>query len=234
MTQTPQSVIEKVLGLLRLAEGSESPNERAVAASRAAEIMQRHRLEQCDLRVTTDEEQVSLNGASLPLDFWANRPAWFGILSWGVCETQNCRCAYSRDAHGPCLRIIERPSDAQVASYLCAYLRREIDARCHEALKRREISGRTAANNFRNGAVRMVLGRLRAANLKANTTATSTAIVRVEAQLAEADRAFRQDGGRGRVHRSRIGDYDAFEAGRAAGAKIPLNKGIDGKREPGA
>jgi len=171
---TYQEALAKAAKLLRLAK-SDNPNEAALAASRAQEIIDRWKLDVSGIGVDGalelgSEEPIN-NFSHDPLDAVAAR--WKDQLAITLAKINQAQ-VYRADG-GLCL--IGRPSDVQTIRYLYTWLCREV-----ERLAARDCAGcgRTYWNNFRIGVVDTVAKKLR---LQADET---LAAVRQEAAVEAA------------------------------------------------
>lgn len=227
--------IDKVVRLLRLAK-SDNPHEAALAAAKAQEIIDRHKLSASDLGEGTgaslaDEPIADFKAA--PLEEGSSIASWKSRLAMVIAGANQCR-VYLNRGHGAGIAIVGRASDAEAVRYLYAWLVREVDR-----LADRDGAGlgRTWRNNFRIGVVETIASRLRAqkeetrAAVKDEARAVNpNAIVRVEqaiARVEEKDRAvdvWLQKNLRLRTTRSTSRyNSSARDAGRRAGHEISFN-----------
>lgn len=233
-----QEAVAKVAKLLRLAK-STNPHEAALAASRAQEIMDRHKLTGSDL---SQGEQVK---SDEPVKHWSHDPLdtdgsarWKGQLGVTIAKLNQCKL-YRRTNATYCL--IGRASDVQTVRYLYGWLVREIERLASENCAG---CGRTYWNNFRLGAVETVSARLQASakvtvetvkNEAASSAAggdNGRALAIVEKSLATIERQRREVDDYGktvlrlrsrRASRSTF-DPSAREAGRQAGKTIRMTQ----------
>lgn len=175
---------------------------------------------------------------------------WLSMLADIVATNSNCRtfCRLRRkrvrDPRGPhwdeyignyrlrhtqtMIMLVGRTSDVAVASYMFAYLRREIDRLTERALAVGEIYGRTAANNYRLGAIEGIAGKLALSRAETRSEASSTALVRIDQDSALLDRYLENlQLGKGRSTPVN-GDAEARAAGREAGRNISVTPGVEG------
>jgi hypothetical protein len=147
--------LEKAKKLLRLAQ-SDNPNEAALAASRAQEIIDRFKIEKFALEFEDNKpaapDEPIKNFAGDPLDDSGRAETWKIRLAMELAKQNQCKI-YS--SGGLC--IIGRPSDATAVRYLFAWLTREIDRLAREHCAG---YGRNYWNNFRIGAADTVARRL--------------------------------------------------------------------------
>jgi len=147
--------LEKAKKLLRLAQ-SDNPNESALAASRAQEIIDRFKIEKFALEFDNDKpaapDEPIKNFEGDPLDDTGRTETWKIRLAMELAKQNQCKIYSHR---GLC--IIGRPSDATAVRYLFAWLTREI-----ERLAQGSCAGygRNYFNNFRIGAAETVARRL--------------------------------------------------------------------------
>lgn len=232
----------KAVKLLRLAQSS-NPHEAALAASRAQELMDRHKLTglsaDLDPDAAANAEPIAdfkadlMEGGSHVLDTWKCR------LAMTVARQNECKVYghVSLDARGRKVKgfaIIGRASDAQTVRYLYAWLAREVDRLTDQLCAG---YGRVYRNNFRIGCAETVCARLEAARqetvaaVKTEAQAAgSLALVRVERALVRRERQLAaveawakshlklRSGGR----RSYTADPSAREAGRQAGHRVAM------------
>ena len=188
-----EKLLDKVKKLLRLAERTTNEGEAAAAAAAAQKLIERHRLDVAAIDISEGEgereapleapERAVLEGA----EGRRNKCAWRGALASGVARANACRVYWT----GPRLQIVGAPSDVATVRYLYAYLVREIDR-----LAGTKSGGKAWLHGWRMGAVSTVSQRLAAARDEARREARAeaqtgggTAIVRVNAALARAEKA---------------------------------------------
>lgn len=235
---THEEAVQKAAKLLRLAT-SDNPNEAALAASRAQDIIDRYKLTgmALDLEGKPAEPEEPIKNFAAPLNeedgASSQLQRWKGWLAMDLAKVNQCR-VYKSDGK---LKIIGRASDAETIRYMYAYLVKEI-----ERLTKRDAlgNGRTYANNFRIGCVETIGKRLREqhnATIEAVKTearaevSNPNAIVRVEQSIVRIEqraksvdawveanfKLYKSSGGGGRHH------SDARAAGRAAGHEVNLS-----------
>lgn len=211
-------MLGRVRRLLALAQ---SPNvhEAAAAAAAAQALIARHRLE----GVLADEvaEPVG-DGRDAPLEVALRPRRWKAFLAAGLARVNGC-IAYSVERpDGTALCLVGRDADRDAVAAVWSWLvqRIELLSATHGAGQPRRWH-----DAFRVGAAETVVARLAATEREARTGLSEAALVRVEPALAEraaaveayAARTLHLTRGRGlRV------DADALDAGRSAGATLPL------------
>lgn len=156
---THQEAVEKAVKLLRLAQSS-NPNESALAAGKAQEIIDRFKLGALSAEFET-------NGHTEPAepiqDFQADPLApgkklatWKWRLFVTIGKQNQCKGYLSR--YGG-IAVVGRPSDVQVVRYVFNWLVNEVERLAQSHCRGYGIS---FANNFRIGVVQTVCERLEA------------------------------------------------------------------------
>lgn len=153
------SVILKVQKLLRLS-ASNNPNEAALAATKAQELIDRYQLTQAmlaiesgDARRGLDDEPI-VNFADAPLDAPKQLDRWRATLAMTLARHNACKIWRK----GPQLMIVGRPSDAEMVRYLYGWLGGEVE---RLAEVKGAGKGRTWRNNFRLGVIDTITRKLR-------------------------------------------------------------------------
>ena len=221
--EAPREVIERIAKLLRLAEGEgATPNEAAVAAAKAAELMERHRIDRATVEADDDVGDVRA-WEDEPVHEARSLEGWVAALAKGIADTQGCdvvvRSWAGLPTLGPRIHIVlvGREGDVAVARYLLVYLHREL----------RRL-GRGEGWEFHAGAVACVLQRLRDRQRAVRVGASSTAIVRID-QRKEAVVKWMADQGYQRRKIRRAHDGGEFERGYVAGRGVPLHDAVGGE-----
>jgi hypothetical protein len=238
--ETNTEVLEKIKKLLRLA-ASDNPNEAALAAAKAQELMDRHKLNQAMLATPSEPEEgvVHFDDPDDALDtFGGKRVTWKDSLSAGLAKYNGCFIYVDNRTRGEIrLVIVGRPSDVQTVRYLYAFCVREI-----ERLTRAQGPGhgRTWTNNYRRGCVASIYEALheqrKSFEGQARTEAAhsgSSALVKVNTALAKIDSRYKEaEESLKKVMKLRAGkesqarhDSGAYERGKRDGATINLGAG---------
>lgn len=232
---THEEAIAKVAKLLRLAQ-SDNPNEAAIAAARAQEIMDRYKLEgiTADSDKPQAEPEEPIKAFNDPIEA-KQGSTWVVRLIVALADVNQCKCFKS----GSATHIIGRPSDAQTVRYLYGWLKAEVN---RLAVVHGRGEGNVWKNNFRLGVVDTIARKLheqqeatkRAVKAEA---ANPGAIVKVENAIAklearsQAVKVWAQQNMKFRPGRAVPGgqsDYGAREAGRKAGESINLTSQAKG------
>lgn len=232
--------------LLRLAR-SDNPNEAALAAARAQEVIDKYKLSQLAVEQSDsgtgpapEPDEPIRDFDSSPLDAWgANYCRWRISLASFVARANQCRIYMSHRGGKAGIFIIGRASDAETVRYLYAWIVREVD---RLADRDGAGNGKTWRNNFRLGVCDTVGKRLQeqrrateqAFMRDAETESdipreralvlASTAIQKLQRRSVEVDRWMAQNvrGMRNYSMGGAAGDYGARMAGREAGKSIAL------------
>lgn len=149
---THAEALQKVAKLLRLSKSS-NPNEAALAASRAQEIIDRFKIEAAAISLdgASEPDEPIKDFGDDPLEYLgARKTYWKSRLALALARYNGCKM-YNGDK-GPA--VIGRPSDVATVRYLYAWLRQEVDR-----LAARDCKG-TWANNYRNGVIDTIGSRL--------------------------------------------------------------------------
>lgn len=179
------AVIEKIKKLRALAQ-SANANEAANAAAAAERLLQEHRLSEAELETEAVEPAEAAEEDAVPVDTLGERISnWKDALLAAICRAHGCARYFNHSYvhRGYVARIVGRPSDTATVRYLYAWLSTEVE---RLARKHGRGKGRTWANSYRLGCVAGIREAMQAAEAKARTTATSAALVRLDARAAEA------------------------------------------------
>lgn len=230
---TTQEAIDKARKLLALAAGSTNPNEAAIAAARAQEILDRHRLSEAMLEAedSTSKETVDFG---LPLEELKKSSTWKGRLARSVAEANSCMVYITSSGRSfekkVSIQIVGRPSDIAKTQYMYSYLVSETD-RLTQANGKGQ--GKTWCNNYRLGIVDAVHERLQT-TMTTVVEATKEdpidskkvvqALMIINNHKNEVDRFVKERVGKLRSSKATWrGDKDARQTGYQHGQKIALN-----------
>ncbi len=228
---TMQDIISKVQKLRRLATSS-NVHEAAAAAAAADRLIQEHRLHESEIegQAGAVEEKPTEDYEPLIVGTSTHTATWRYRLALNLAHHYDVACFYGwrkNLASGQVdrtLHLIGRKSDVETVRYQDAYFTLEI-----ERLARTSgLRGRAALNSFRQGAVAGLLEAMRASKqavmqeARADANKQSAAIV-LASRYAESKTAMDKlhpDLKSGRALPSNVSNYDAFAAGRRAGAGL--------------
>lgn len=243
-------ILDRVKKLLALAVNSNNEHEAALAAQRAAVLMERHEIHAAELRALDEaanirtpepirEERVA--GGQ-------KRVAWRLALARGI--THKVHCHYF--TNGGAIIFFGRLSTIQGAAYMLAYLAHEV-----ERLAAREApprAGRAWHNAFKLGCAMRIAQRLNAKPVTARHVAdevsddaviasdgappppSAGALVLIKKDREEVDAAYETRSAtfsKGRAIGTAVSNYGAFERGRAAGDRANLGGDARGALKAG-
>jgi hypothetical protein len=236
-----QKVIERVQKFLAVSR-SDNEHEAALAASRAAKLMEEYNLSEAMLRVedTSRAAEPIVDGVKL-VDQTKKRSAWREAIATSVAMSLGCH-VYISNGNTVCFG---REGATQAWNYTSQYLFREVDRLADEAWDREGAAARKVGqsirrwkNSFRVGAAGAIATRLRNEanetrgqrrvrihNEYAESSDLALQVVEkdeheVESAYANRSRTFSNLGAIGSVS-SRTG----YTAGREAGSSMALGGG---------
>ena len=207
-----EKAIDKIMRLLELSK-SENVHEASLAAMRAQELMERHKLHISDIEADNGDDQEGwkpgpINEYSLELGKVAHRWA-INLLSTIAYVNQCSMCFYrarqrdrfrgdAGDPNRPARALLlGREEDIRTVLYMYRYLFVEITRLCekeHAKAKRQgQKTNRSWTNSFRIGAVVEISGRLKEARTKTRNEAReavssdSTSLMRVDQLVKQMD-----------------------------------------------
>jgi hypothetical protein len=223
------SVIGKVQKLLALSKSS-NPNEAANAAAAANKLIDEYRLSEMDL--STEEQELDPMVEDDGYVYETGR-----IIPWKSALVRNLAAHYGvahfNDNHYPegrkvsRYKLIGRTSDIHIVRYMFTWLSVECQRLADTNAKG---SGRVFVASYCEGFVQGVANQLRASRQEAKATATSSAIIKLDARLQEsqnfmyAQHDLRKSKGKSFAQR----DYGAFAAGQQQGQNIHLGAAMSG------
>lgn len=239
---TYEEALQKAVKLLRLSQSS-NPNKAALAAGKAQEIIDRYNIESVALDMASGDkpqpDEPIKDFSFDPLDAGTKKiSTWSWRLFTVISRGNGCKGYLTRN-NGGGIAIVGRPSDVQTVRYFYAWLKKEV-----ERLAGRDCrdTGRTWANNYRNGVVDTIKIRLEAQKKETQATVTKEildalppeqrrlALVRVNNAIAKVAEREQQAGAwmksnfrltKGTVRYS-VGVPSARAAGQKAGHEIRI------------
>jgi hypothetical protein len=217
--------VQKLYALARSANEHEAAN--AIAAAEA--LIQKHRISRAELESPTDAGERACE--SEPLEQYSRSLAgWRKLLS--AVLAHNYGCISVTDSRRRQLRIFGRPSDVMLLTLQYGRIVDQVESLTMENARGR---GRSYADSYRKGIVVTIRERLREAKAQAQSTATSQAIVRLDAREAEANAALHAAAnGRvrsGRKTAVRFGS-EGFVDGRRDGQRVHLGDSLGPASKP--
>jgi len=229
-----EEALRKAMACLRLSK-SANPNEAALAASKAQEIIDKFKLDvtgmdyEAEERLRDAEPIVDFGGD--PLDDGTEREKrWALSLASVVARVNQCRVYYAgKFDHGRRISIVGRPSDVQTARYVFAFIKRQVLELAKDACAGH--SG-TYWRHYCIGVVDTVGQRLRDQQLKtfgeersrhaANPMAlvkVNGAIVKLERKLEAVDKWFDDARKNNRLRNGHSGGGLSYSGGRSEGQR---------------
>lgn len=242
-------VLSKVRKLLDMAR-SGTEHEAALAAERAADLMQEHGLSEAEVRLTDQAkkaEPVVREAADVSRGD-KKIVAWKGALAHGVCAAHGVKFWW----HGGEIRMLGRASAVQAANYTLKWLANEVERLTEEgwhAYYTGEVfqNPRTWRHAFRVGCAARISARLverakerpelrvvydhnprhRERRALPPPPPASTALVLLQRDAEEVCDAYTQvsRGFRGSYRGGSYSSGDGYAAGRAAGDRVGLSSG---------
>jgi hypothetical protein len=222
-----EQVISTVQKLLRLAE-SDNENEAQLAADRAAELMQRYKIELAMLG-TLDPDSITIEQVTL----WDKCSVdWHEHLALGIASINDCgvwKCGRKE------LLICGTDSSMQVTNYMFHYLLRTI--RKLSRMYVREFGGRHSQRMaFAAGCVHRVVERLKERKKAREDVAVAdhgcTALMVVNSERKEVQRWMQNNLQLGKARRRRGRGGQSYWDGREAGNSVNIRDGLNGGRKP--
>lgn len=201
-------------------------NEAASAAKLAQKLLLEHKLSIADI-----EEQSEISEFLLD-DFNERAITWRSYLATVVCEANSTACFVSNSWHNGAkkcsLRIVGKPNDVEIAKYFYLHLSSEIERLCKFYMASGAGTGKTWSNSFKLGAAKAIADKLAEAKKEVIITASSSAIVRLDGELAVVKDWLTQKVKLKKGKPSHFTcDNSAYSSGYKAGKNISLNKAIE-------
>lgn len=232
---TYDEALQKAVKLLRLSQSS-NPNEAALAASKAQEIIDRYQIESTALNLdgqAPDEPIKDFNAD--PLEPGRKLDSWKWRLFLVIGKANGCK-GYLSGRGG--IAVVGRPSDVATVRYFFAWLVQEVNRLAERDCRG---NGRTYANNYRHGVIDTLGQRLNAQRRETQEqmrkeielmpeVAQSLALVRLNSAIAQVEKRETQAADWMKANLRLInrsgsgfrGDHSARSAGRVAGHEIRL------------
>lgn len=214
--------IERIAKLLALAEGTNNPNEAAVAAAQAQRLMTKHQIARSDIADDSD----GIKRDETPLFTGKRIKPWLIALANGISQSNGCMTVVAT-AETNRVHIVGRVEDITVVRVLFQYLRREIEHHVRIAKAAGFLWG-PHVNQFRLGAVVAVSRAMELARKQAADEVSSTAIIKLDDAAEQAEQwAYENIQGLrpndDRKYKVEVDDANrAFYAGIVIGEQIPI------------
>lgn len=237
-----EAIIEKIQYLLKLAQGNTNINEAAAAFAAAQQLLMKHNLDQAQVEAVTGLKSAGEKIVDDVKPLYVGRRVilWKDHLANSLSMLNSCKM-YIHNAwklvpgdvqKEISYRVIGRPSDVEMVRYFFNSIVTQIEQLSAEALRLGKGSGKTFTNNFKIAAGQVVVSRLREMNQNVREEHAkehgSAALVLVD-QKAEAVEQWTKDNLELKprsINYKTAADPDGYRAGREAGEKVSLNKGM--------
>jgi len=225
-------VIERIRKLLALAGGSANEHEAAVAASCAADMMDRYHLERAQVEVGTGERVISPIEDEALGDGADRVVQWRLQLASALAKIHGCRAYWCRG-----VTMLGRRDDIRAIGYSYAYLSNEVDLLAEKAWQAQSDKARPRAwkNAFRVGCVDRIAVRLREARQReaGPSSAAALAILRRDHEEVETKwAAYLAEGTMQKASPATVSSHMGYTAGQEAGDGVRLDGGpaLEGAR----
>lgn len=240
MTDNLAPILRKVRALLdKTVERGCTPEEAAVAAAKAQELIDRYKLNLESVNVESEHMSFTLFSAGRSV-------AWKEKLLLAVAKANGCYAWRYREKRKVELNIVGTLTNVQLTTFLFSYLWQEIEKLAERGLKVAEAAGmlhlsapQAYSNNFKLGAVLAIKARLQEErerviqqHTRLGTNSYTNALVRFSAEVAKAQAWFEQEAAKGGAEgvKKELAKPDVealgLEHGYQEGRKIPMRKGL--------
>jgi hypothetical protein len=224
MSDNREKIIERVRRLLAMAGDVSSPNEAAIAASRARKLMDKYQLSQKDF---IEKSQYTASETGDPRRSW---PRWEQNIAVGVAKLNDCQVKFQQAYQNKkVLSFQGEEGDVRVCEYLFTYLVEAGNRLCKAYLKQVGKSGLAEANAFKLGFGSALQQRLkemaRERDQEYHSTGTGLMVLKKElVQKHFGAAAYRQ--AKRSAHHS--ASQSTVRAGHQAGQDIRIHTGVGG------
>jgi hypothetical protein len=212
-------ILDKIKKLLALSTSS-NPNEAALAAARAQELLMKHNLTMSQIETHGQESKYCEAFVK------TGSRVWRQLLLTAIAQSNFCDVVYNPQIKSAAL--IGEPHNQEVVTYLYSYLVGQLEPMAATAYKLSgtRIHAKSWLDSFYIGAVNSIDERLKAqkAEMEATSNACRSLVVVKDAELHAALRKFYPDiktGAKKRVRQP--GFYEGVEAGK----KVAISKAIE-------
>lgn len=219
------SIIEKVQKLLALSKSSNA-NEAATAAALANKLIDQYRLSEADIHQESDDPLIEDSntiyetGRIVP---WKNNLVVALAKHYGCAIYNSLTFPNGRKVSH--YKLIGRQSDIQITNYMFSWLTMEC-----QRLSEQEAhgKGRVFVSSYCQGFVRGVIEQLNQSRKEAQSTATSSAIIKIDAREQDAKDFMNSKYNlkNYKTHSAARIDPSAFNAGMNRGKSIHLGGAV--------
>jgi hypothetical protein len=222
------TIIERVQKLLALSK-STNASEAANAAAIANRLIDQHRLSEADLEVHSEvceppEQDDGFIYTSGRINPWKVRLMNSLITHYGLACWNDADWTTGRQVSR--FRLVGRKSDITIAKYMFTWL----SAEC-QRLSDKEAKGKghVYVNSYCMGFVNGISTQLKSTRAEVQKSATSAAIIKIDARSKEAEDFMNQLNSNLRYrkgHSKSQMDYDAFSQGKSKGESMHLGAAL--------
>lgn len=227
-------IIDKVIKLLALAEGKgTTAAESSAAAAQAQKLMLKYQISEFKI---SERENKPKEEILIDKQFCVGGKiiTWKLNLISGISKYNSCKILINSRQGNSSLFMFGTKSNMQICKYLFTYLSKEIERLTECSKTPYGVSVRSFKNSFRVGAALEVVRRLKESKEDSlqeiiNEGSSSTALVKLNSHEIEVGLVTDKYAGKGSYKQIGAQSYHGYNAGKEAGGKIPINKGIEGK-----
>jgi len=229
MDQNLQTVIAKIQKLLALSQSSNA-NEAATAAAIANKLIDQYRLSSDDFQDANNADSDPLVDDDSYIYESGRITRWRASLVMILSEHYGCAC-FNDITHNPegrqvsRYKLVGRKSDIEITRYMFTWLSAECERLTFSEARGK---GHTFSNSYSLGFVRGIKDQLVVSRKEAESTASSTAIIHMNARYDEAN-DFMEKKYKLRKTKSRSSIYMdryAYDNGRVRGANTHLGSAM--------
>lgn len=227
---TDEKILTRIQRLLAMSKDVSSPNEAAIAARRAASMMQKHNLEEADVLIKDlVNDDIIDHVANVG---YKTIPHWMMWLTIPVAHLMDCEARLYRVGSSKAVAFLGQKDDAQVAAWIFGYLVEQVGrlSKKYRAKMRKQYGGAghgTNMGDYREGVVSEILISIRELmaerehELKGHTTGTALVVVKKDLIEQKFGKTKYKDG-----KRRGVADAGAYYDGREDGKSVRINQAI--------
>jgi hypothetical protein len=216
-----EGIIERIRKLLRLAQ-SDNEHEAALAASRAAEMLERHNLDLAIVEAAGKAPETTVDVETLVLNPNGTSSRWQGVIASGLAKTAYCRVWYAGGMRTGKLSVLGTRENRAAVVEMHAWLCSQVEKIARQAFGRRGRQQERKA--YMLGAAETI--RLRLMQEHQARTATSEASTALVVAHQARNQTWLADNGvkLNSARRTRLAgaSWNSYQDGRAAGQSISL------------
>jgi len=217
------NIIEKIRKLLALAANNSSIEESASAASKAQAMLLEHHLSMAEIDLKEKPEEIQKHD----LNIGGNKRTivWRQALHHRIAQAHFCKTIFYPGTTKK--TIVGKPTHIQIVQYLYDYLSKEIERQYKGWVERECFLSKPNFRSYALGAVAGIHGKFMEQRKATENTVGQACTALVVAEDKEVSVAFRQYFPHTtKVARTRIGNAEAYHAGRVAGGNMNIPQGV--------